>query len=78
MLYEGKVEIREEGKGSKSEGRYAHLMSDDKDYILYRDNTLVVNDTFFEPFEGRQVRVIGQAQERVHYLQVDNIEITND
>ena len=75
MLYEGKVEIRFEGPGSKSEGRYAHLIMDKKDYVLYRENIPVANDVFFEIYDGLKVQIQGEAQERVHYLHVQSIRI---
>ena len=44
--------------GSKSEGYIATLICDDSiEYILYRENYLPIDDSFFEPFNNKNVSI---------------------
>lgn len=77
MQYSGLLEVRLDAVGSKSEGRYAHLLlPDEQDFILYREGCLAVNDEFFEPYSGHQVIVEGEEETRARHILVESIMIT--
>ena len=74
MITEGKLTIRLQNQGTKSEGLYALLMdSEGKSWILYRENHYPAGDEFFTPFDGHQVSVEGE-QEIEKYSCVDEIK----
>jgi hypothetical protein len=70
----GIVQIKREFVDSKSEGLYAHLVLESGEvYILYRPNVLAVDDFYFHDFDGKQVKVLGEIEERLGYLCVEEI-----
>ena len=65
-------------KNSKSEGRMALLSTvNGEQYKLYRADHLPVEDDFFAEFDGLQVEVEGQIEERTGYLCVSDIRVVN-
>ncbi len=59
--YKGKIVLRIENIGAKSEGRYAYLEStDDRSIQLCREGAYPVNDSYFEPFEDKEVMISGE------------------
>ena len=78
MITEGKITIRLQNQGTKSEGLYALLMdSEGKSWILYRENHYPAGDEFFTPFDGHKVSVEGE-QEIEKYICVENITIKDE
>ena len=60
--------------GSKSEGYIATLICDDSiEYILYRENYLPIDDSFFEPFNNKNVSINGTIEQGNKYILVDSI-----
>lgn len=63
--------------GSKSEGRYAHIILDDGgDYILYRAKTMPTDDAFFAPYDTHHVEIEGEIEKEFGYICVTNIQPT--
>lgn len=72
----GIVQVQRDFIGSKSEGLYAHLVQEaGEDYILYRPQVLAVDDMYFHNFEGKQVKVQGEIDDRLGYMCVEEIVI---
>lgn len=70
----GIVRIQQDNLSSKSEGLYAHLIvSTGEDYILYRPEVLAKDDAFFQPFNDKQVNVIGEIEPRTGFICVEEI-----
>lgn len=78
MNYKGTVQIRLDNRGSKSEGKYAHiLLEDGEDYILYRGGTMPANDAFFAPYDAQKVEVEGEMEKDFGYICVTHIQPTS-
>lgn len=72
----GIVRIQRDFIGSKSEGLYAHLLLETgEDYILYRPQILAMDDTYFHEFDGKNVTIKGEIEQRLGYLCVEEIAI---
>lgn len=61
MICKGTILIQEKGEGTKSEGLYAYLETEEQTYRLYRDGVYPINDAFFFPFNGMTVDVEGEV-----------------
>lgn len=60
--------------GSKSEGYIATLICDDStEYILYRENYLPIDDSYFEPFNNRKVAISGTIEINNKYILVESV-----
>ncbi|MBO5674258.1 MAG: hypothetical protein J6S09_08220 [Paludibacteraceae bacterium] len=70
----GIVRVQRDFVDSKSEGLYAHIIQDSgEDYILYRPHVLAMDDVYFHEFDGKQVKIIGEIEQRLGYLCVEEI-----
>ncbi len=70
----GRVHIRRMAVGSKSEGDYARfVMSAGEEYTLYREGIYPANDDYFKQFDGKEVVIVGNIEERTHYICVQSI-----
>ena len=70
---QGTLELRTQNEGSKSEGRYAILLTDGgTEFTLYRAGNMPMDDAFFAPFDGRIVEVVGV--EEAPYFRVEEIK----
>lgn len=77
MDIRGTLIVRYMHEGSKSEGFKALLMAEDLTvYQLYQPDVYPVNDTFFYPFDRKDVIVTGTVVDET-FLAVDRIELTN-
>lgn len=64
--------------GSKSEGKVAIVTTDDgTTYKLYRAATLPAGDTFFAPFDGQRIGVVGKVEEESGYFLVEALQLTD-
>ena len=53
---QGTLELRTKNEGSKSEGHYAILLTDEgAEFTLYRAGNMPMDDPFFAPYDGRIV-----------------------
>ena len=75
MTFEGRIAFRLEAQGSKSEGFYARLYTSEGEWLLYRSGCLAVNDRYFEPFDGLNVRIEGEPERRAGFILVQSIEL---
>lgn len=57
--YKGKIELRIENVGTKSEGCYAYLEHAEGELQLCREGQYPVNDPYFEPYKGAEVVISG-------------------
>lgn len=71
MTYIGLVVIRKCFEGSKSEGYYVFLDTEQAEYRLFRKNAPSMNDVFFQPFDGKRVKVEGTVTD--YWLSVKKI-----
>lgn len=60
-IYIGIIEIRLQNIGSKSEGNYVYLLSEDFEYELFRKGASNCNDDYFTEFNNKNVIVEGEA-----------------
>jgi len=67
--------IKLENVGSKSEGMQAYLQTENGTYILYRKGFLSINDSFFKPFNGKNVSVSGELQKDKYIMVKDVLEL---
>ena len=72
--FEGKLVLKLEGVGSKSEGVRAYLETKDGKYKLYRKGTYGIGDPYFKQFENKNVIVFGELQKGT-FIMVEKIEI---
>lgn len=72
--FEGKLVLKLEGVGSKSEGARAYLETKDGKYKLYRKGTYEIGDPYFKQFENKNVIVFGELQKGT-FIMVEKIEI---
>jgi hypothetical protein len=72
--FEGKLVLKLEGVGSKSEGVRAYLETKDGKYKLYRKGTYAIGDPYFKQFENKNVIVFGELQKGT-FIMVEKIEI---
>lgn len=70
---QGTLELRTKNVGSKSEGRYAILLTDEgTEFTLYRAGNMPMDDSYFAPYDGTPVVVTGVEEER--YFRVEEIK----
>lgn len=75
----GTIECRLLNRGTKSEGCCAILICDDgKEYTLYRNGLMPVNDSFFTPLDKQRVTADGNIEENSGYFMVTSIVPEND
>ena len=72
--FEGKLVLKLEGVGSKSEGVRAYLETKDGKYNLYRKGTYEIGDPYFKQFENKNVIVFGELQKGT-FIMVEKIEV---
>ena len=73
----GTLQIRTSNEGSKSEGRYAILLTDEgSEYTLYRAGFMPMDDPYFDPYDGAKVTLTGE-EEANSYLRVTSEPIIN-
>lgn len=70
--YKGQINIRLMNKGSKSEGEYAFLQTDQAEYRLIQDGENLINVTEFLEFNGKEVVVEGSVIDN-RWLLVDKV-----
>ena len=68
----GVVAIRLCNEGSRSEGRFAYLVSEDREWELTREGGVPFNDPYYEPFDG--LNVIVKGCESGDFIIVDSID----
>ena len=74
----GKISICISAEGSKSDGSVATLCTKEgKEYILYREDIMPQDDSFFAPLDGQDVEIDGDIEERGQYLCVRNVLLAN-
>ena len=70
---QGTLELRTKNEGSKSEGQYAILLTDEgAEFTLYRAGNMPMDDSFFAPYYGRIVEVVGVEEDP--YFRVEEIK----
>ncbi len=70
----GMVHIRRMAVGSKSEGDYARfVLPSGEEYTLYREGVYPANDDCFKEFDDKEVVIVGNMEERAHYICVQSI-----
>ncbi len=70
----GVVRIQRDFIDSKSEGLYAHLIRESgDDLILYRPQVLAMDDVYFHQYDEKKVKVLGETDDRLGYLCVEEI-----
>ncbi len=75
--YKGKIDLRIENVGAKSEGCYAFLECTEGESLqLCREGQYPVNDPYFEPYNGAEVVISGT--ESHGWLIVETITPTSD
>lgn len=68
----GTLQLRTKNEGSKSEGRYAILLTDEGgEYTLYRSGCMPMDDAYFDAYDGAAVVVTGE--EEGSYFRVEDI-----
>ena len=68
----GILQLRTKNEGSKSEGRYAILLTEEGgEYTLYRQNSMPMDDSYFDVYDGATVTVTGIEEEQ--YFRVEDI-----
>lgn len=78
MQIKGQLQLKWQNPGSKSEGVYAILLSEEgREWRLYRANQLPLNDPYFEPYEGATLRLEGVEEEN-GYFRVEGLEVENE
>lgn len=71
----GKLQLKWQNPGSKSEGCYAILLGEsEREWRLYRANQLPLNDPYFEPYEGATLCLEGVEEEN-GYFRVEGLEV---
>jgi len=76
--YTGTVLVKKQNIGSKSEGFYTFLISEQMDaiYRLYQKDVFNMNDEFLMSFDRKDVKIIGEIQQD-KWLMVNSIEELN-
>lgn len=75
----GVLEYTLQNIASRSEGRMAVLKCEDgKEYMLYRENVYPVDDEFFVPYQGLNLKVEGKADADTDYFCVSSIQIKDE
>ena len=69
--FKGVVEIRLCNEGSRSEGRYAYLLGEEREWQLTRKEGVPFDDPYYEVWEGHSVVIEGS--ESGEYLVVESI-----
>ena len=70
---QGTLELRTKNVGSKSEGCYAILLTDEgTEFTLYRAGHMPMGDPYFQLYDGAAVIVTGVEEER--YFRVEEIK----
>lgn len=70
---QGTLELRTQNEGSKSEGRYAILLTDGgTEFTLYRAGNMPMDDAYFAPYDGFAVEVVGVEEDA--YFRVEEIK----
>lgn len=70
-IFIGVLAIRLCNEGSRSEGRFAYLVSEDREWELTREGGVPFNDSYYEPFDG--MNVIIKGHESGDFIIVDSI-----
>lgn len=72
----GRLTITTNAIGSKSEGKIAILSAEDrKEYVLYRENQMPQDDTFFFPWDGKEIEIEGDIETHNRYVCVREIRL---
>ena len=72
----GKITISQMYEGSKSEGEVTTLTTpDNKSYILHRKDALPQNDSFFQPFNEKEVGIEGTIDSTDNYICVVSVTL---
>ncbi len=70
-IFKGVVQIRLCNEGSRSEGHYAFLVTEECEWRLSRNGGLPFDDPYYTPFDGKSVAIEGESRDK--YLIVANI-----
>ena len=74
--FKGKVELRLCNEASRSEGLYAYLCGEEREWELTREGGMPFDDEYYKPFDGREVVIEGE--ERDGFIIVDHITEEQD
>jgi len=79
MNIKGELILKDMYLGTKSEGKVAFLLTEDKkEYRLYRADVYAINDSFFYPFAEKVVIVEGEIRYENYFLVSSLSEIQAD
>lgn len=70
-IFKGIIEIRLCNEGSRSEGRFAYLCGEEREWQLTREGGVPIDDPYYEAWDGHTVEISGT--ESGDYLIVESI-----